>query len=106
IGLRKAQELMLTNRTLSASEARDWGLISKVVPDEELQETSLAVARRFAEGPAHAQANVKKLLLCTLGNGLEEQMEIEGRTIANAAATADGREGVAAFTEKRKPNFK
>jgi 2-(1,2-epoxy-1,2-dihydrophenyl)acetyl-CoA isomerase len=105
IGMRKAQELMLTNRTLTAQEACDWGLITKVVPDKDLQEVSLTLARQFATGPAHAQAVVKKLLLCTLGNGLEEQMEIEGRAIARAAATENGREGFLAFLEKRKPNF-
>jgi 2-(1,2-epoxy-1,2-dihydrophenyl)acetyl-CoA isomerase len=106
IGLKKAQELMLTNRTLTATEACDWGLISRVVPDEELQEAALTLARQFAAGPSHAQSIVKKLLLCSLGNGLEEQMEIEGREIADAAATADGKEGILAFVEKRKPNFK
>jgi hypothetical protein len=106
IGLRKAQELMLTNRTLTAREACDWGLISRVVPDEDLQEASSTLAKQFANGPSHAQSVVKKLLLCSLGNGLEEQMEIEGREIANAAATGDGTEGILAFVEKRKPNFK
>jgi 2-(1,2-epoxy-1,2-dihydrophenyl)acetyl-CoA isomerase len=105
IGLRKAQELMLTNRTLTAREACDWGLITKVVPDKDLRDVSLALARQFAKGPAQAQAVVKKLLLCTLGNGLEEQMEIEGREIARAAASENGREGLLAFLEKRRPNF-
>lgn len=106
IGLRKAQELMLTNRTLTAREACDWGLISKVVPDEDLQEASWTLAKQFVNGPSHAQSVVKKLLLCSSGNGLEEQMEIEGRETANAAATVDGKEGILAFVEKRKPNFK
>jgi 2-(1,2-epoxy-1,2-dihydrophenyl)acetyl-CoA isomerase len=106
IGLRKAQELLLTNRTLNATEACDWGLISRVVPDEDLNEASLAVAKQFANGPSHAQSVVKKLLLCSLRCGLEEQMEIEGREIAHAAATEDGKEGILAFVEKRRPNFK
>jgi 2-(1,2-epoxy-1,2-dihydrophenyl)acetyl-CoA isomerase len=105
IGLRKTQELMLTNRTLTAREACDWGLITRVVADDELQGVSLALAKQFATGPAHAQAVVKKLLLCTLGNGLEEQMEIEGREIARAAASENGKEGILAFLEKRKANF-
>ena len=105
IGLRKAQELMLTNRMLTAREACDWGLITRVVADDELQSASLTLATQFAAGSAHAHAVVKKLLLCTLGNGLEEQMEIEGREIARAAASDDGKEGILAFLEKRKPSF-
>lgn len=105
IGMRRAQELMLTNRTLTAREACDWGLITKVVADEDLQDVSLKFAKQFAAGPSRAQAVVKKLLLCTLGNGLEEQMEIEGREIARAAASENGKEGILAFVEKRKPNF-
>ena len=105
IGMRKAQELMLTNRTLSAREACEWGLITRVVPDKDLKDVSMTLARQFATGPAHAQAVVKKLLLCSLGNGLEEQMEIEGREIARAAASENGREGLVAFLEKRKPDF-
>ncbi|HEV7878374.1 hypothetical protein [Bradyrhizobium sp.] len=49
---------------------------------------------------------VKKLLLCSLRNGLEEQMELEGREISRAAQSADGKEGIRAFTEKRKPAFR
>jgi 2-(1,2-epoxy-1,2-dihydrophenyl)acetyl-CoA isomerase len=105
IGMRKAQELMLTNRTLSAREACEWGLITRVVHDKDLKDVSMTLARQFAAGPAHAQAVVKKLLLCSLGNGLEEQMEIEGREIARAAASENGREGLVAFLEKRKPDF-
>jgi 2-(1,2-epoxy-1,2-dihydrophenyl)acetyl-CoA isomerase len=105
VGLRKAQELMLTNRTLTAHEASDWGLITRVCPDETLQQEALAIAAELAAGSRSAQGVVKKLLLCTLRNGLEEQMEIEGREIAHAAASPDGKEGIAAFVGKRKATF-
>jgi 2-(1,2-epoxy-1,2-dihydrophenyl)acetyl-CoA isomerase len=82
IGLRKAQELMLTNRTLTAREACEWGLITKMVTDDSLQNEAPAIARQLASGPLQAESVIKKLLLITLGNGLEEQMEIEGREIA------------------------
>lgn len=105
VGLRRAQELMLTNRTLTAREACDWGLITRVCPDETLQQEALAIATELAAGSRSAQGAVKKLLLCTLRNGLEEQMEIEGREIAHAAASPDGKEGIAAFVGKRKATF-
>jgi 2-(1,2-epoxy-1,2-dihydrophenyl)acetyl-CoA isomerase len=106
VGLRKAQELALTNRTLAASEALEWGLVTRVVADAALRDEALAVSRRIASGPAFAQSVVKKLLLCSLRNGLEEQMELEGREISRAAQSPDGKEGIRAFTEKRKPVFR
>ena len=104
IGLRRTQELMLTNRRLSAKEALEWGLVTQVAPAAD----AMAVAMRWAEGfergaPASA-AGVKKLLMSTWAQGLETQMELEGRTIA-ACAEKDGREGVAAFVAKRPPRF-
>lgn len=105
VGLRKAQELALANRTLSAQEAADWGLITRVVSDASLKEEARAICQSLANGPKHAQAVVKRLLFCSPRNGLEEQMEIEGREIANAAASVEGNEGIRAFSEKRTPRF-
>ncbi|KUI40106.1 enoyl-CoA hydratase/isomerase family protein [Mycobacterium sp. GA-2829] len=105
IGLRRAQELMLTNRTLPAAEALDWGLVTEVVPDAELGDRATAVAERMAAGSASSHGAVKTLLAASFTNGLEEQMELEGRTIAQRADSADGREGVDAFLGKRKAEF-
>lgn len=105
VGLRKAQELALANRTLSAQEAADWGLITRVVSDASLKKEARAICQSLANGPKHAQAVVKRLLFCSPRNGLEEQMEIEGREIANAAASVEGKEGIRAFSEKRAPRF-
>ena len=105
IGLRRAQELMLTNRTLTAEEALDWGLVTRLVPESELLESALGIAKELAMGSQRANAAVKKLLMTTFTNTLETQMEIEGREIAACAAAPDGREGISAFVEKRKPNF-
>ena len=105
IGMRRAQELMLTNRMLSAAEALDWGLITKVVPDVSLDEAATAVATQLAAGSGAAHATVKRLLLGTHARGLEEQMEIEGREIARRAADVDGIEGIQAFLGKRPPRF-
>lgn len=105
IGLRRTQELMLTNRTLSADEALQWNLVTEVVDDDRLEARATELAATIASGPAGAQSSVKKLLLATFGNGLEEQMESEGQLIARNAASADGIEGVDAFAAKRAAQF-
>lgn len=105
VGLRRAQELMLTGRVLSAAEALDWGLVTRVVPGETLATESLAMARELAQGPTLAFGSVKRLLLQSAGDHLESQMEREARCIADAARSADAREGIAAFLEKRTPRF-
>ena len=106
IGLRKTQELMFTNRSLTSEEALAWGLITQVTSDADLSETASAVACRLADGPLTAHAAIKALMLVTFENSLETQMELEGRFISSASASADGQEGVRAFVEKRKPVFK
>lgn len=106
IGLRRAQEMAFTNRSLNASEALDWGLVTRVVPAAELDEAAMDLCRRLAAGPRGAQAMVKKLLLCSSGNALEVQMEIEGRAIARAAGAPQGIEGVQAFAARRAPVFR
>ena len=105
IGIRRTQELMLTNRPLSATEALDWGLVTEVVPAEQLPARTVALAQEVAATARSSNSAVKKLLLATYRTGIEEQMELEGRLIAECAESADGREGVAAFLGKRKPEF-
>ncbi|WP_280268611.1 enoyl-CoA hydratase/isomerase family protein [Nocardia wallacei] len=105
IGLRRTQDLMLTNRALSAGEALDWGLVHRVVPDAELTSVVDELADRFAAGPKHANANVKKLLLVSSSHNLEEQLAREAAFISACADSADGQEGIAAFLGKRTPTF-
>lgn len=106
IGSRRAMELYLTNRTLSATEALDWGLVNQVVAVDELDATTEKLASTLANGPTRAHGGVKKLLQHALNDTLESQMERETRTIVEMSGTNDGREGIQAFTEKRKPEFK
>lgn len=106
IGLRRAQELMLTNRRLSAEEAVEWGLINRVVADDALMEEAESLACGLATGATGAYGAVKKMLTETFTNPLETQMEIEARYIADRATSPDGREGIDAFVNKRQPSFK
>ncbi len=105
IGIRKTQELMLTNRTLSAADASQWGLVTEVVPEAELAARTDELANQMVRTSRQSNGAVKMLLLGTFKNSVEEQMELEGRLIAAAAESPDGTEGVDAFMEKRKAEF-
>ena len=106
VGLRRAQELIFTNRVLSAQEALEWGLVTRVVADAELAAEGLKLARTLAEGPTRAFAGAKRLLVSSGTESPEAQMELESQGIARAAEEADGKEGIAAFLAKRPPAFK
>jgi 2-(1,2-epoxy-1,2-dihydrophenyl)acetyl-CoA isomerase len=105
VGLRRTQELMLTRRILEASEALEWNLVTRVVPDDDLEAESSKLAAQLAAGPTRAFGAAKRLLLQSAGDHLETQMEQEARCIADAARSPDGREGIAAFLEKRAAKF-
>jgi 2-(1,2-epoxy-1,2-dihydrophenyl)acetyl-CoA isomerase len=105
IGRRRTLELMITNRTLSASDALEWGLVSRVVEDDRLAAETLKLAREIAEGPTGAFGGVKRVVLRSESETLESQMEIEARAIADAARSMDGQEGIRAFLAKRPARF-
>lgn len=105
VGLRKAQELMLLNPTLDAKQARDIGMITRVVDDDELWQEADRVAGDLAAAARLSTAYVRKLLLASADNDLETQMALETQLIESCVASPDGREGIRAFVEKRKPDF-
>jgi 2-(1,2-epoxy-1,2-dihydrophenyl)acetyl-CoA isomerase len=105
IGLKRALELTLTNRTLSAQEALDWGLVTRVVPDGELLSEANALAVQLASGPAKAIGAAKRLIQRGSNETLETEMENETQTIADIARTPDTHEAIRAFIEKRAPKF-
>jgi 2-(1,2-epoxy-1,2-dihydrophenyl)acetyl-CoA isomerase len=105
IGERRARELMLTNRRLSAAEAESWGLVNRVVADDALMDEAQALAASLSNGPTKAYGMVKKLLVQTFNESLETQMEIEGRGISDISRTEDAKAGIRAFLNKEKPVF-
>jgi 2-(1,2-epoxy-1,2-dihydrophenyl)acetyl-CoA isomerase len=105
VGLRRAVELFYTNRVLSAREAMEWGLVSRVVPDAELGEAVRRQARELAQGPTLALGRGKLLFHTSTTESLETQMELESQAIAASGRTHDFAEGVRAFAEKRPPVF-
>jgi 2-(1,2-epoxy-1,2-dihydrophenyl)acetyl-CoA isomerase len=106
IGVRRALELALTNRVLTAKEALDWGIVTRVVPDAELQAEAQTLANQLAAGATRAFGAAKRLLHHSSSESLETQMELEAQAIADQARTRDAREGIAAFIAKRPASFR
>ncbi|MQA13051.1 MAG: DUF4440 domain-containing protein [Pseudonocardiaceae bacterium] len=106
VGLRRAQQLLLQQRTLSAPEALEWGLVTEVVPAEDVEPDAIAIARQLATGPTRAFGAVRRLLRDSMSTPLDEQLAAEQRSIVEAAATSDAAEGIASFAAKRHPRFR
>jgi 2-(1,2-epoxy-1,2-dihydrophenyl)acetyl-CoA isomerase len=106
IGLRRAMELYFTNRVLTAREAADWGLATRVVPDAEFRAAVNDLARELAQGPTKAFGGAKRLLHQSTWESLETQMELEAQAIATSGRTDDFRDGVTAFANKKTPTFR
>ena len=105
VGVRRAVELFYTNRALSAREAVEWGIVTRVVPDGELAEAVRRLAGELAQGPTLALGRGKLLFHSSTTESLETQMELESQAIAASGHTQDFAEGVRAFAEKRAPVF-
>jgi 2-(1,2-epoxy-1,2-dihydrophenyl)acetyl-CoA isomerase len=105
IGLRRMLELTLMNRVLSAAEAESWGLVNQVVDDDEVDAVATDLAQRMADGPAWALGRAKQVVYNGVDASLEEAGEFEGVGITASMLRPDGPEGIAAFVEKRAPNF-
>jgi len=106
IGIRRAMELYMTNRMLSAKDALEWGLVNWVVPDAELKSAVDTLSRELAQGPSKAFGAAKRLFHQSTHESLETQMELEAQEIARSGRTEDFREGVGAFAAKRSPAFR
>jgi 2-(1,2-epoxy-1,2-dihydrophenyl)acetyl-CoA isomerase len=103
VGIRRSLELYLTNRPLSAREALEWGMITRVVPDGELASAVSTLARELAQGPSKAFGAAKRLFHQSTWESLETQMELEAQAIAASGRTEDFRAGVTAFADKKPP---
>lgn len=107
VGLARAKELMFTGGLIDAAAAYELGLVNRVLADEEqLAEAVEALAAELAAGPPLALAAIKRHLNLSLESSLEQMLELECAGQARALMSEDGREGLAAFAEKRKPAFK
>jgi 2-(1,2-epoxy-1,2-dihydrophenyl)acetyl-CoA isomerase len=107
VGRVKAMRLILMNDVLTAEQAKAWGLVNEVLPDDRLMPHVLEVAHKLANGPTLAYGEAKRLLVDSMSNSLETQMELETRAIAGLARhSEDARNAIAAFARKQKPEFR
>jgi 2-(1,2-epoxy-1,2-dihydrophenyl)acetyl-CoA isomerase len=105
VGLRRAQEMALLNKRISAEEAAQMGLVTRCVPDEELAAEAEKVVAILARSASTALGNTRRLLLEGMDRSFEAQLEAELQSIALCASSPHGKEGIAAFVEKRKPDY-
>ena len=106
IGFQKAQALAMLGEKLSAEEAERIGMIYQVFPLENFDEKVTALAQKLAQMPTKALGMIKELFNASMTNSLDSQLKMESKYQIEAAQTDDYAEGVAAFIEKRQPNFK
>lgn len=106
VGLQRASTLMLTGDKVTAAEAVQMGMIYRAVADEAFDDEVAKLAHKMANLPTKGLAYTKHLLNRSFGNDLAQQLRAEGDYQLRAGQTADYREGVSAFLEKRQPNFK
>lgn len=106
IGLQRATEMAMLGERIGAPQALDWGLINRVVPDDDVRSEGEALVERLAAGPTRSYAGTKRQLNAWVYPGLDEQLELEAAIQQEQAASADFVEGVTSFVEKRPPRFR
>ena len=105
VGIGKATEMLFTGRRISAQEAEELGLVSKVVPNADLESVTREFAEQLAQGATKAMALVKRALHRGWNAHLDEALELQAMALTDSLATEDVKEGRQAFREKRPPKF-
>jgi 2-(1,2-epoxy-1,2-dihydrophenyl)acetyl-CoA isomerase len=105
VGVARASEMMLLGERIGAEQALAWGLVNRVVADEELRAEAAALAARLASGPTRAYVGAKRLLNARVYAGMEAQLELEAQLQGEMVESADFLEGAMAFVEKRPARF-
>ncbi|MCY1408785.1 1,2-epoxyphenylacetyl-CoA isomerase [compost metagenome] len=105
IGMARARGMALLGEKLDAETAATWGLIWQCVPDEDLLDRALAIAKRLASSPRHATHEVRQAFRLAGGNSLSEQLDYERERQCVMIGLPSFQEGVSAFQEKRRPVF-
>lgn len=105
VGEARARALALLGEKVSAEQAEAWGMIWRAVDDERLLDEARGLARQLASGPTRGLGSIKRALAASWANDLDAQLDLERDLQREAGRTADYREGVRAFMEKRPPRF-
>ena len=105
VGLARAMEIMAFDQPIPSVQALGWGLVTRVVPNKDVLSAGLTMLTQLSKTSLHSFAWSKKLMIDSFHNTLETQLELERQGISDCAAHPDGREGVKAFVQKRKPSF-
>jgi 2-(1,2-epoxy-1,2-dihydrophenyl)acetyl-CoA isomerase len=105
IGLQRAMGAALFAEKIPAAKAAEWGMIWEAVPDEAFETVWMGRAKHLATGPTEAFKRIKQVMRASFGNGLEEQLHLEGHLQGECGKSRDFKEGVVAFLEKRAPVF-
>jgi 2-(1,2-epoxy-1,2-dihydrophenyl)acetyl-CoA isomerase len=105
IGMQKAKELFFLAEPLKVEEAKQMGIVNRIVPLEQLKDEAISFATRLSQGPVQSYGKMKKLLQEGLNKSLEDVLELERLTQMLMVESADHKEGVSAFKEKRQPVF-
>jgi 2-(1,2-epoxy-1,2-dihydrophenyl)acetyl-CoA isomerase len=105
VGLARAMEIMAFDEPISPAKALEWGLVTRVAPDDQVLDEAITMLERLAKASLHSFAWSKKLMTDSFNNTLESQLEWERQGISNCATHPDGQEGIRAFVEKRRPEF-
>ena len=106
VGMQKAAALMMTAEPVSAKDAEAIGMIYKTFSDESFKEESWKLVSKLSKMPTKGLGLTKRLLNASYSNNLEQQLDMEDKCQTIAGKTADFKEGIESFFEKRKPNFK
>jgi 2-(1,2-epoxy-1,2-dihydrophenyl)acetyl-CoA isomerase len=105
VGYARSAEMAMLGERVPAEQALDWGLINRIVPDDELEGAADALLQLLAHGPTTSYAGAKRLLNRRMYAGIAEQLDAEAEAQREQGKTKDFVEGVLAFVEKRPPNF-
>jgi len=105
IGRQRAMEMMLLGERIPAAKAFEWGMVNRLVPDDNVMPTALEIARQLANGPTKSLAMIRRMAWSASDATFEEAMATERNNQRDAGRTADHREGVVAFIQKRPANF-
>jgi 2-(1,2-epoxy-1,2-dihydrophenyl)acetyl-CoA isomerase len=105
VGRVRAMEMMMLGERLTARSAFEWGLITRLVPDDQLRDAALGIASGLAAGPTKALSLIRRIGWAAAEGDFEAQLQLERASQREASGTQDHREGVKAFLAKRKPRF-